>query len=368
MGMYGLRKGCGKMDLPDTDDRTDLTGLTFDELMEWVTEEMGMRAFRARQLFGWIHQRRVSSFSVMSNISVQAREGMAEKAYLTVLEPSRHLRSGDGTEKYSLVLADGGSVESVLIPDPPRLTACLSTQLGCRLGCAFCRTGLMGFRRNLSVSEIVGQLYALQERSHERISNVVLMGMGEPMDNFGAVAGALSIISDDRGICIGARRITVSTVGLPGGIEKLTDLGAQYGLAISLHSAIQETRDSLVPASAALPLRELKRDLKRYNDRTGRRVTLEYCLIDGINDSIHEADALARFAGDIESKINLLVYNPIDGLDLRKPSEDAVMRFRDHLYPRCQAVTLRRSRGTDIAAACGQLGDLAGRTTGSEGH
>ncbi|OPL17645.1 MAG: hypothetical protein AVO35_09460 [Candidatus Aegiribacteria sp. MLS_C] len=338
--------------------RADLTGFTYGELREWVTERMGMRPFRADQVFGWIHRRRTGSFEGMTSISREARSELEERAYLTVLAPSAHLEAGDGTEKYSLDLSDGVTVESVLIPEPPRLTACLSTQAGCRCACIFCQTGRSGFVRDLRASEIVGQLYALQERSGERITNVVLMGMGEPMDNFGPVASALSIISDPRGICIGARKITVSTVGLPGGIEKLIGLGGQYGLALSLHSAVEETRRRLVPISAALPLPELRRDLELYNRAVGRRITLEYCLIEGINDTPDEAEALVRFSQGLQCKINLLLYNPVEGVDLLRPGEDRVRRFMEFLYPRCQAVTLRRSRGVDIAAACGQLGGV----------
>jgi 23S rRNA (adenine2503-C2)-methyltransferase len=203
---------------------------------------------------------------------------------------------------------------------------------------------------------MVGQLYALQENLSRRVTNVVFMGMGEPMDNFPNLAKTLSIISDDRGICIGARKITISTVGLPGGIPKLCSLGGQYGLAVSLHSAVEETRRMLIPVSAALPLKRLRQELTEYNSVTGRRVTLEYCLIAGINDTTAEARALSEFAEGIQCKINLLVYNPVDGASLRRPDPDSVESFMRYLYPRCQAVTLRRSRGVDIAAACGQLG------------
>lgn len=346
------------MDGSTAETRTDLTGFTCGELRAWVTEEMGMRPFRADQVFGWIHRRRTGSFRGMTNISLEARSALEERAYLTVLEVSAHLAADDGTEKCSMALRDGETVESVLIPDPPRLTACLSTQAGCRCACLFCQTGRSGFQRDLSASEIVGQLYALQERSGERITNVVLMGMGEPMDNFGAVASALSIISDPRGICIGARKVTVSTVGLPGGVERLIGLEGQYGLAVSLHSGVEETRRRLVPVSAALPLPELRRDLELYNRAVGRRVTLEYCLIEGINDTREEADALVRFSMGLQCKINLLLFNPVQGVDLRRPGEERVRQFMEYLYPKCQAVTLRRSRGVDIAAACGQLGGV----------
>lgn len=333
-----------------------LTGLPFERLLDWLVSELRMRPYRAVQLFRWLHLRRVSSFDAMTDISGEARGRLSENAALTVLEPSTEARASDGTVKHSFTLEDSAVVEAVLIPEAPRLTACLSTQAGCRMGCTFCATGRMGFRRNLRPDEIVAQLYSLADMAGEsRISNVVLMGMGEPMDNFGPVSDALSVITDDRGICIGARKITVSTVGLPGGIAKLAELQGQYGLAVSLHSAVEATRRKLVPASRAVGLKRLRGDILAYTEKKGRRATLEVCLIAGINDSPAEADALISFTRGLPCKINLLLYNPVPGLEYRRPDESVVKAFMDRLYPKCPAVTLRRSRGSDIAAACGQL-------------
>lgn len=333
-----------------------VTGLIFNDLKNWVTADLRMKPYRAQQLFSWIHLKRINSFHQMTDISLTARNELNRTGEITTLETVDTITADDGTVKHSFLLKDGEVIESVLIPDPPRLTACISTQAGCKCDCKFCQTGRGGFRRNLRTDEIVAQLYGLQKRTHSRISNIVLMGMGEPMDNFPAVSDALSIITDDRGICIGARKITVSTVGIPGGIAKLAQLDGQYGLAVSLHSAVESTRLKLVPVSKALPLSMIKRDLLDYCNLKGRRITLEYCLIAGINDTIPEADALVEFAAGIECKINLLVYNPIEGVPYRRPNDESVNRFMHYLYPRCQAVTLRRSRGSDIAAACGQLG------------
>jgi 23S rRNA (adenine2503-C2)-methyltransferase len=333
-----------------------LTGMTHRELLEWFTGELGMKAFRADQVFTWVHQKRVDSFGSMTNISKETRRILAELSEITTLGVHSASSADDGTCKTAFTLRDGSVIESVLIPDPPRLTACISSQVGCRWGCIFCQTGKMGLKRDLTPDEIVAQLYQLQSMTQTRITNVVFMGMGEPLENFDNLSSAISIISDDRGICIGARKITVSTVGIPGGIRKLCGLGRQYGLAVSLHSAVESTRRYLVPASRALPLVKLAEDLKYYNQVTGRRVTLEYCLIAGINDSEKEAEALCRFSKAIQCKINLLVYNPIEGVQLQRPDKDEVRAFMDYLYPRCQAVTLRRSRGTEISAACGQLG------------
>ncbi|NOQ21049.1 MAG: 23S rRNA (adenine(2503)-C(2))-methyltransferase RlmN [Candidatus Aegiribacteria sp.] len=340
-----------------------VSGLTFPDLKKWVTADLGMKPYRARQLFSWIHLKRVTSFYQMTDISLSARNRLDRVGEITALAICDTITADDGTLKYSFTLGDGEVIESVLIPDPPRLTACISTQAGCRRACTFCQTGRGGFRRDLRTDEIVAQLYGLQNSTDDRISNVVFMGMGEPMDNFPALSDALSIISDDRGICIGARKITVSTIGIPGGIGRLAQLDGQYGLAVSLHSAVESTRRKLMPVSRTMSLQELKRDLMDYVSRKSRRITLEYCLIAGINDTIEEAEALVEFAGDIECKINLLIYNPVEGAPYRRPDIESVNRFMHYLYPRCQAVILRRSRGSDIAAACGQLGPSARNTS-----
>lgn len=339
-----------------------ISGLPYNQLRDWLSESMNMKSFRANQIFSWIHLRGATTFLQMTNISMKIRILLETRAVITVLKIIDTLSSRDGTVKYSFELSDGNRVESVLIPDPPRLTACLSTQVGCRFGCRFCQTGRMGLKRNLSADEIIGQLYQLRNESEIRISNVVFMGMGEPMDNFDAVKDALSIISDDRGICIGTRKITVSTIGLPGGIRKIAQLSGQYGLAVSLHSAVEETRRMLVPASKALPLDKLKQDLLDYHRKKGTRITLEYCLIKDINDSIKEANALVAFTDGLPCKINLILYNPVEGVNFKRPDRSTVEKFIHYLYPRCPAVTLRRSRGIDVAAACGQLGSVSSET------
>ncbi|MBD3277364.1 MAG: 23S rRNA (adenine(2503)-C(2))-methyltransferase RlmN [Candidatus Aegiribacteria sp.] len=343
-----------------TPEKKKITGMTYSQLSDWVTGTMEMENYRTSQIFSWVHLRRTAGFDEMTNLSKDLREGLERKASITVLEPAGTVSSEDGTVKCVFRLEDGETVESVLIPDAPRLTACLSTQVGCRCGCTFCQTGISGFQRNLATDEIIGQLYGLQKLAEKRITNVVFMGMGEPMDNFPQVKRSLSIITDDRGICIGARKITISTVGLPGGIEKITRLEGQYGLAVSLHSAVEKTRRELIPVSAALPLAELSDRLVEYCAARRRRVTLEYCLIKGVNDSREEAEALVEFSKRIDCKINLLIYNPVKGSGYRRPDEKKVEEFRDFLYPRCQAVTVRRSRGREIAAACGQLGAGSG--------
>lgn len=330
--------------------------MPWDALQLWVTETLGEKPFRARQLFNWIHLRGAQSFSEMTDIPASLRSRLEKEAALTLLEKVDEATARYGTRRILFRLGDGLGVESVLIPDPPRLTACLSTQVGCRMGCTFCMTGKVGFLRDLTAHEITAQLYGLRRASSGRISNVVLMGMGEPLENLDQVIPALDIISHDSGICIGQRRITVSTIGLPGGIRRLSATGRQYGLAVSLHSGVQRTRNRLVPAAASIGLVRLKQSLEDWTESTGRRVTLEYCLISGVNDSIGEAEALAAFAAGLPCKINLLLYNPVRGLPWKRPGDETVHAFLEYLYPRCPAVTLRRSRGSDVEGACGQLG------------
>jgi len=330
--------------------------MTYDDLEQWLSGELKMKPFRTAQVFKWIHLRGASSFSDMTDLGKAARTELAGRASITVLGEKALRKADDGTVKAVMVLEDGKLIESVLIPEKRRLTACLSTQVGCRMGCTFCMTGIKGFRRNLRTDEIVAQLYFLRSISPRRISNVVLMGMGEPFDNIEPVADALTIMTDARGICVGSRKITVSTIGLPGSLERFSKLPGQYGLALSLHSAVDRTRGKLIPASRSLPLLELRKALIDFAVIKKRRVTLEYCLIRGVNDSLAEAEALVRFAAGIPCKINLMVYNPVEGLSLEPPKEETVSAFTEYLYPRCPAVILRKSRGGGIGAACGQLG------------
>ena len=333
----------------------DISSLPYDDLLLWV-KNRGLKPFRAHQIFRWLHSRMMDNFSGMTDISAETRKSLAEEAWITTIDEIESQQSVDGTCKSIFRLADDLLCETVLIPEKPRLTACLSTQVGCRMGCIFCQTGIAGFYRNLKAGEIVTQLYNLRKSTQERITNVVLMGMGEPLDNFKAVADALSILIDDRGTCIGSRKITISTVGVIDGIKRLGELPGQFGLALSLHSGVQHTREKLIPAARKFPLIRLKPVLLQYSEKKKRRITLEYCLIGGINDSLEEASALADFTKNLPCKINLILYNPVQGLEFKRPSESSVKRFMNYLYPICPAVTLRKSRGSDIAGACGQLG------------
>ena len=342
-----------------TSERAVLSGMTLPRLRQWVSAH-GMRPFRADQIFKWLHARTVDSFDMMTDISKRRRHELSRIASIELPRPLEVRRSSDGTTKAVLALGDGATVETVLIPEPDRLTACLSTQVGCRMGCVFCQTGLAGFRRQLLTHEIVGQLDWLRSSlvpEGKRVSNVVLMGMGEPLDNTANVLPALEIITSESGACIGSRKITISTIGLPDGIARITELQGQFGLAVSLHSAREEVRSRLVPATRSLGgLQRLRSSMERYTRARGRRVTIEYCLLAGVNDGREDALELAAWTGDLPSKINLIPYNEVAGAGFRAPDAQRVDAFASILYPLCPAVTVRRQRGSDVCGACGQLG------------
>jgi 23S rRNA (adenine2503-C2)-methyltransferase len=277
--------------------------------------------------------------------------------------------SPDGhTHKFVLRLADGSRVESVSMRTPRRLTFCISSQVGCALKCAFCATGLMGLRRNLTASEIIAQVLAMgdfhkwggagPQGGPDRF-NVVYMGMGEPLANLAPVTESLRILHDPRGLNLGARRVTVSTSGLVPQIRELARLELQIGLAVSLHATTDRMRDELVPVNKRWPIRTLLDAAKEYGRTVGRRVTLEYVLLGGVNDTNADADRLAEFARELPSKVNLIPYNPVPGLPWTRPDRAAIDAFVERLLPHAPAVTVRHTQGGDIWAACGQLGGLS---------
>jgi 23S rRNA (adenine2503-C2)-methyltransferase len=270
-------------------------------------------------------------------------------------------QSPDGnTHKFVIRLADGARVEAVSMRTPRRLTFCISSQVGCALKCSFCATGLMGLKRNLKAHEIVAQVMAMGDYHgwQDDRFNIVYMGMGEPLANMAAVTESIRILHDDRGLNLGARRVTVSTSGLVPQIRELTALDLQVGLAVSLHATTDALRDELVPVNKRWPIRELLAAAKEYGHTVGRRVTLEYTLLGGVNDSMEDADRLAAFARELPSKVNIIPYNPVPGLTWKRPSQAAIDAFAERLYPRAPAVTVRQTQGGDIWAACGQLGGL----------
>jgi 23S rRNA (adenine2503-C2)-methyltransferase len=322
----------------------------------------GLPAFRADQLYAWVYQKRVRDPGAMSNLPAALRAGLGEYCDLALPEIDSRRSTRDGaTHKFVLALADGARVECVSMRTERRLTFCLSSQVGCALGCTFCATGLMGLTRNLRPEEIVAQAVVMGDFhgwEDERF-NVVFMGMGEPLANYEALVAAARIFNEPRGLNLGARRITVSTSGLVPGIRRLSGEGMALGLALSLHATTDEVRTRLVPVNRRWPIRELLAAAREYGLETGRRVTLEYTLIAGVNDGDDDADRLAAFARELPSKINLIPYNPVPGLQWRRPSPEDVERFAQRLYPRAPAVTVRQTQGGEIWAACGQLGGLA---------
>lgn len=348
----------------------DLKDMSLEEL-ESLSEELVCKKFPGRQLFGWIHRHNVTDFSAMTNLSKEFRNLLAVRYFVSRADIISVQESKlDGTRKLLLGLGDGEQIETVWIPNEDRNTICVSSQVGCQLACRFCLTGLMKFKRNLTAAEIAEQIYSVKAilQGDEHFRNIVFMGMGEPFLNYDNVIAGIRLLMNDLGLGVAQKRITVSTVGIIPGIYRLADSGLKVMLALSLHAADDALRTKLVPVSKKYPLRELLPALKYYTEKTGRRLTFEYCLINGINDTIESAKKLVRLIDGIPCKINLLAYNPAPGLPTvyKRPPDESIDRFREYLYPRCPAVTVRKSRGADILAACGQLaisvGSMANKT------
>jgi 23S rRNA (adenine2503-C2)-methyltransferase len=340
-----------------------LFALTRDELADALASHDVPR-YRADQVLGWVYARRQRDPGRMTNLPAGLRGRLAEMVDLTLPRVDEVYGTRDGaTRKYVLALADGSRVECVAMRTPRRLTLCLSSQVGCALKCSFCATGLMGLRRNLRPEEIVGQVLVMGDDQgwHDERFNLVFMGMGEPLANYDAVLRAIRALTEPRGLNLGARRITVSTSGLVPQIHRLAEEDLAVGLAVSLHATTDEVRDELVPVNKRWPIHELLDAARAYGRATGRRVTLEYTLIAGVNDHPEDADRLAAFARALPSKINLIPYNPVPGLPWQRPTTEAVDAFAHRLYPRAPAVTVRHTMGGEIWAACGQLGGLSPR-------
>ncbi len=335
-------------------------GMSRDRLRGHV-EGLGVPAFRAEQMYTWVYQKHVRDPLGMTNLPLSFRQSMGNICDFELPETASVHKSPDGnTHKFVLRLADGARVECVSMRTPKRLTFCISSQVGCALKCSFCATGLMGLKRNLQAFEIIAQVMAMAEFHQWRDDrfNIVYMGMGEPLANMAAVTESIRILHDPNGLNLGARRLTLSTAGLVPQIRELTKLDLQLGLAISLHATTDELRDELVPVNKRWPIRELLDAAKEYGHSVGRRVTLEYTLLGGVNDSMEDADRLASFARELPSKVNIIPYNPVPGLDWKRPSQDRIDRFVERLLPKAPAVTVRQTQGGDIWAACGQLGGL----------
>jgi len=334
--------------------RVNVYGMGMEELAGFV-KELGEPAYRARQLMEWLYQRGVSDFDAMTNLPKTLRQTLAERAYVQGATVAHVQVSGDGTRKYLLRVNDGDTVEAVLIPEGARLTACLSSQIGCGIGCRFCATALMGLIRNLAPGEIAGQLAAIQQEAGVRVTNVVMMGMGEPLANYASVMRALRLMNHPLGFGLGARRLTISTAGIVPRIRDLAREDLQVGLAVSLHAPDDATRDLLVPINRRYPIAELMAACRDYVAQTHRRVTFEYVMLSGVNDSPAAARQLAALLKGLLCHVNLIPFNPVPETGFDRPDDAVIKRFQQELTERGIPATIRRSRGTDIDAACGQL-------------
>jgi 23S rRNA (adenine2503-C2)-methyltransferase len=334
----------------------DLKDLTHGELEQFVLD-LGQERYRAKQLVKWLYQKGTKDFNEMTDLSKPFREMLQRVAFISFLTPKKVETSLDGSRKFLFSLIDGQSVETVLIPDESRLTLCISTQVGCPLGCRFCLTGRMGFIRNLTSSEMVNQILATQQdaASQGRITNIVLMGMGEPLANYENTVKVIEMMHHELGLGLSGRRITLSTVGLVPQMERLMTAGLSFQLAVSLNAADDDTRTFLMPINKSHPLKEVLKVCRRFPLRPRERITFEYVLIDGINDSPREALRLTRLINNIPCKVNLIPLNEAPEIQFRKPSDKKIHQFQKILLDRHITCILRKSRGGDISAACGQL-------------
>ncbi len=333
--------------------KVKLKDLSLQEMEELVSS-LGEKPYRARQIYEWVFQKDVSSIGEMTNLSFSLRNRLSELACLPRLSIADKKTSSDGTEKYLFMLEDGNSIESVLIPDEDRLTLCISTQVGCKLNCTFCLTGKGGFIRNLSHYEIIEQILSVKREGHN-ITNIVLMGMGEPLDNYENVIKSIKTMISPHGLKIPAKRITLSTSGLIPEIKKLSKENLKINLAISLNASDNETRDKIMPVNKRYPIEELLKTLKEYPLPPNRRITFEYVMIKGLNDSIEDAKRVSNILKNIKCKINLIPFNSFEGSDYETPDYKNVEEFQNLLISRHYTVIIRRSKGADIYAACGQL-------------
>ncbi|WP_242631972.1 23S rRNA (adenine(2503)-C(2))-methyltransferase RlmN [Rubripirellula amarantea] len=340
----------------ELDDRAHLLDLTVDQLKVWLSEN-GHPGFRAKQIIHWVYQQRVSDFSLMSNLPKALRESLDQSFRIWTASEAALQTSADGTEKLLIRLADGGEVECVLLRDGTRRSICVSSQVGCAMGCVFCASGLDGVDRNLTTGEILEQMLRLQARLEEgeRLSHIVMMGMGEPLANLDRVLGALSVARSEDGLGISPRRITISTVGLPPAMDRLAKSGVPYNLAVSLHAPNDELRNQLVPVNHKIGVQAVLDAADRYFEANGRRLTFEYVLLGGVNDSADDARQLVRLLKQRTVMLNVIPYNPVEGLPYQTPSRGAISDFRQTLEHGGVNVQFRERKGGEIDAACGQL-------------
>ena len=338
--------------------KKDIRALTKEELRAFF-EKQGDKAYRGNQVYEWLWQKAAYSFDDMTNLSKETRHMLETHFVINNIEVSTMQRSSDGTIKNAVKLHDGLIVESVLIPTATRTTACVSSQVGCSLDCLFCATARLKRMRNLNPDEIYDQVVAIDKESKlyfkRPLSNIVFMGMGEPLMNYNNVIKAIEKITSPEGLGMSAKRITVSTSGVPKMIKKMADDEVKFHLAVSLHSAIDEVRTSIMPFNETFPLEDLKEALEYWYAKTKEPVSYEYVVWKGINDSQKDIDALVKFCKYVPCKVNIIEYNPIDDGDFKQASKESIQQYIQHLEKNRIVVNVRRSRGKDIDAACGQL-------------
>ncbi len=338
---------------PLTKNKINLKALSKEEL-ELFIKELGLPAFRARQIIHWIYERYATSIEDITELSKDLRKSLSEKAYISNLNLLEKKVSKDGTEKFLFGLEDGEAIESVLIPDEKRLTLCISSQVGCAISCLFCMTGRLGLKRNLLAHEIVDQIISVSRMIKPRaITNIVLMGMGEPLNNFENVVDALWRMKEM--MKISPRRITLSTSGIVPKIKELPKVAPPVNLAISLNATTDNIRDYLMPINKTYPISQLLDACKSFPLPKGRRITFEYVMIKGINDTIEDAERLVKLLKGIPSKVNLIPFNPFPGTEFERPDDKTISVFQDILLKHNMTALIRKSKGLDIEAACGQL-------------
>lgn len=338
-------------------ERPSIYSLQLGELEDWLVEQSEPK-FRAKQIFDWLYVKRINSFSEMTNLSKELREKLAQSFEITTLEVAVKQESKDGTIKFLFELQDGYTIETVLMRHEYGNSVCVTTQVGCRIGCTFCASSIGGLKRNLEAGEIVSQVLTVQkalDETDERVSQVVIMGIGEPFENYDEMMGFLKIINHDKGLNIGARHITVSTSGIIPKIYDFANESLQINFALSLHAADNETRSRLMPINRAYDLDKLMEAIEYYVEKTNRRITFEYGLFGGVNDQVHHARQLAEMIKHLNCHVNLIPVNHVPERDYVKTTKEDIFKFENELKKRGINATIRRNQGADIDAACGQL-------------
>jgi len=338
--------------------KKNIRELKLEELINFLKNQ-NIPSYRAKQIHEWLWKKRAVNFNEMTSLSLSLRDLLEQNFSLNAVKIHKAERSNDGTIKYSLKLHDSKLVEGVLIPSKKRLTACISSQVGCSLSCTFCATGTLKLERNLNYAEIYDQIFILNEEAllnfGKPLSNIVYMGMGEPLLNYENLLKSIELVSSKNGLSMSPKRITVSTAGIAKMIKKLADDEVRFNLAISLHSSDDKKREEIMPINKSINLEELKESIKYFFEKTGTRITYEYILFKDINDSLDDAHELVKFCKSTPCKVNLIEYNSVDNIPFQKTSNNKTEKFINFLNEKNVIVNLRRSKGKDINAACGQL-------------